>query len=203
MKMLTPIVAAAALALTGGFSGLAPAANNIDLVYNGPAVANTRAAPANVQAYTDWCAANVAADPGTVCVPTVQQPVYDMATGQKKGHVYIWGAFPFHSGPTFTGSICFSEFMVFALEQGDLHVHSGPNGTCGAGIDPALKAPKPGADYIIAGGGDGVIAGGTGKYKNWTGTFTDRVFVGFSFNPAVGVGGIVYYDQLLFSISGK
>ena len=47
-----------------------------------------------------------------------------------------------------------------------------------------------------------LITGGTGKYKAWTGTFTDRVFVGFG--PADrGVGGIIYYDQLLFSISGK
>lgn len=48
----------------------------------------------------------------------------------------------------------------------------------------------------------GVIAGGTGKYKAWTGTFTDRVFVGFG-APTSGVGGIIYYDQLLFRISGK
>ena len=53
---------------------------------------------------------------------------------------------------------------------------------------------------MIAGGGDGVIAGGTNKYKHWRGTFTDRVFVGFG-APTSGVGGIIYYDQLLFVIS--
>jgi hypothetical protein len=32
--------------------------------------------------------------------------------------------------------------------------------------------------------------------------FSDRVFVGFG-APTAGVGGIVYYDQLCFSISAK
>jgi hypothetical protein len=33
-------------------------------------------------------------------------------------------------------------------------------------------------------------------------SYTDRVFVGFG-APTSGVGGIVYYDQLWFSIFGK
>lgn len=115
---------------------------------------------------------------------------------------HVWGRdFVFGAG----GSLCFSEFIVFALAQGDLHIASGPNGTCGAPIDPALKAPKYpelGALVVIAGGGDGVIAGGTGRYANWSGSFSDRVFVGFG-EPTSGVGGIVYYDQLWFGISGK
>ena len=53
-----------------------------------------------------------------------------------------------------------------------------------------------------AGQGDGVIAGGTGRYANWSGSFSDRVFVGFG-EPTSGVGGIVYYDQLWFGIRGK
>jgi hypothetical protein len=199
MKMLHSFVASTAVVLSSGFAGVAMAADSINLVYSGIAVANTRAAP-NVQAFTDWCNAATGA-----CYPTVQQPVYDTATGKQKGYVYVWGAFPFNAGTIFTGSICFSEFMVFALDQGDLYTHSGPNGTCGAFIDPLLKPPLHadlGATAVVAGGGDGVIAGGTGKYKNWTGTFTDRVFVGFG-APSSGVGGIIYYDQLLFSISGK
>lgn len=198
MKMLRSKLASTVFALSAGFCGIA-AADNINLVYSGVAVANARAAP-NTQAFIDWCNAATGA-----CFPTVQQPVYDTATGKQKGHVYVWGAFPFQTGSTFPGSLCFSEFIVFALDQGDLYVHSGPKGTCGAFIDPALKPPKYpelGATAVVAGGGDGVIAGGTGKYKAWTGTFTDRVFVGFG-APTSGVGGIVYYDQLLFSISGK
>jgi hypothetical protein len=59
-----------------------------------------------------------------------------------------------------------------------------------------------GATVVIAGGGDGSIVGGTRKYANWVGTYTDRVFVGFG-APTSGVGGIIYYDQLWFSISGE
>jgi hypothetical protein len=68
-------------------------------------------------------------------------------------------------------------------------------------LKPPLHADK-GALVVIAGGGDGHIVGGTGRFQNWTGTYTDRVFVGFG-APTSGVGGIIYYDQLWFSISGK
>jgi hypothetical protein len=191
-------LASAVFALSAALCGAA-AAENINLIFSGVAVANTRAAPV-VPAYAAWCTAATGA-----CYPTVEQPVYDMATGRRMGMVHVWGAFPFIGGTTVPDSLCFSEYIVFALDQGDLHVHSGPRGTCGAFMDPALKPPKYpelGATVVIAGGGDGVIAGGTGKYKGWTGTFTDRVFVGFG-APTSGVGGIIYYDQLWFSISGK
>lgn len=197
MNKLLSVLAATVVAMSG--ASKVSAAETINLAYSGVAVANTRAAPA-VQAFTDWCNAATGA-----CYPTVQQPVYDSATGRQKGMVHVWGAFPFRSGSTFTGSLCFSEFIVFALEQGDLYAHTGPLGTCGAFIDPALKPPKYpelGATAVVAGGGDGVLAGGTGKFKAWTGTFTDRVFVGFGAATS-GVGGIIYYDQLLFSISGN
>lgn len=95
--------------------------------------------------------------------------------------------------------------MVFALADGDITVHTGPDGTCGAFMDPSVKPPLaafPLATAVVAGGGDGVISGGTGSYRTWTGTFTDRVFVGFG-APTSGVGGIVYYDQLIFRISGR
>jgi hypothetical protein len=198
MTTLRSLVASTLFTLCAGLPAAA-AADTINLVYSGLAVANTRPAP-TVQAFTDWCNAATGA-----CFPTVQQPVYDLATGKQKGHVYVWGAFPFQTGASFPGSLCFSEFLVFVLNEGELHMHSGPRGTCGAFIDPALKPPKYpelGATAVVAGGGDGVISGGTGKYKAWTGTFTDRVFVGFG-APTSGVGGIVYYDQLLFSISGQ
>ena len=198
MNMLRSVLVSTVVAVSAAVPGVS-AAETLNLVYSGVAVANTRAAPA-VKAFADWCNAATGA-----CFPTVQQPVYDAETGKQKGHFYVWGAFPFQTGSTYPGSLCFSEFIVFALDQGDLHVHSGPQGTCGAFIDPALKPPKYpelGATAVVAGGGDGVIAGGTGKYAAWTGTFTDRVFVGFG-APTSGVGGIVYYDQLLFRISRK
>jgi hypothetical protein len=186
-------IAASTFVVTLAFASAAGATNNINLVFNGLAVPNLSAPPAT-EAFTDWC--------GGVCFPTTHQPVYDPATRQKKGTISVWGKnFAFGAG----GSLCFSEFIVFGLAQGEVHVASGTNGTCGAPIDAALKPPlyqDLGTLVVIAGGGDGTIVGGTGKYADWTGTYTDRVFVGFG-APTSGVGGIVYYDQLWFSISGK
>jgi len=208
MKMLHSVAASIVFASSVGFAGIAAAGDksdkhdqteHINLVYSGVAVPNSRPLPTS-KAFTDWCRSTT----GT-CFPTVQQPMYDTETGRKKGVVYVWGAFPFHSTPSYPAALCFSEFMVFDLEDGDITVHTGPDGTCGAYMDPSIKPPLaafPLATIIVAGGGDGVIAGGTGKYKRWTGTFTDRVFVGFG-APTSGVGGIIYYDQLIFRISGK
>jgi hypothetical protein len=184
---------AAALAALVTWSGPAAATQKLQFVANGIPAANARAQPMT-SAFEVWCSGR--------CFPTTQFPVYEPGNGQPKGTAHVWGRdFAFGAG----GSLCFSEFIVFALAQGELHIASGVNGTCGAPIDPVLKAPlypELGAVVVIAGGGDGVIAGGTGKYSSWTGTFSDRVFVGFG-APTSGVGGIVYYDQLWFSISGK
>jgi hypothetical protein len=191
MKVLrTAVVVCAAFA---GLTGSALASSNIQLVAHGLANANIAAPPATA-AFASWCAG--------VCFPTTNQVVFDPSNGQAKGSIYVWGKnFQFGVG----GSLCFSEFIVFELDQGQVHVASGDRGTCGAPIDPALKAPlypERGATVVIAGGGDGVIVGGTRRFQHWTGTYTDRVFVGFG-PPTSGVGGIVYYDQLWFSISGR
>ena len=201
-KRLSAALTAGAMAVLAGLSTSTAAHDdddNISLVFTGVAVANTRAAP-SLKAYTDWCNAATG-----FCVPTVQQPVYDTATGRKRGTVHVWGAFPFNTGTTYPGAICFSEFMVFDFGDGEVYTHTAPNATCGAFMDPALKPPKHtelGATAVVAGGGDGVISGGTGRYKHWTGTFTDRVFVGFG-APTSGVGGIIYYDQLIFLLFPK
>lgn len=194
-NLAAPIV----FALSTGVAGLAAGAENINLVYSGVAVANTRPTPTD-PAFAAWCSAATGA-----CFPTVQQPVYDTATGNQRGMVYVWGAFPFHSTSNYPAALCFSEYIVFALSEGEISVHTGPDGTCGAFMDPAIKPPLaayPLATAVVAGGGDGVISGGTGRYKKLTGTFTDRVFVGFG-APTSGVGGIIYYDQLIFRISGN
>ena len=193
MNRFRSAVAFVLVGLAASFSGVAMATNNIQLIYNGLAAANTSPMP-NTPAFISWC--------NGACFPTTQQPVYDPSNWQQKGTIYVWGKnFQYGAG----GSLCFSEFIVFALSQGQVHVASGDKGTCGAPIDPVLKPPlhqDKGALVVIAGGGDGAIVGGTGKYQNWTGTYTDRVFVGFG-APSSGVGGIIYYDQLWFSISGK
>lgn len=186
-------LATAALAGLTAWAGPAAATQTLQFVADGIPAANASAPPAT-SAFADWCSGR--------CFPTTEFPVYDPGNGKQKGMAHVWGRdFVFGAG----GSLCFSEFIVFALAQGELHIVSGPNGTCGAPIDPALKAPKYpelGALVVIAGGGDGVIAGGTGRYANWSGSFSDRVFVGFG-EPTSGVGGIVYYDQLWFGIRGK
>lgn len=188
MISVTALAVAATL-----FSGSAAATNSIELLFNGVPTANTAPLP-NAASVAAWC--------GGICFPTTQFPVYDASTGQKKGDANIWGRpFVFGTG----GSLCFSEFIWLSLDEGDIYMASPNNGTCGAQIDPAMKPPKYpelGALVVIAGGGDGAIVGGTRKFAKWTGTFTDRVFVGFG-APSSGVGGIVYYDQLWFSITGK
>jgi hypothetical protein len=193
MNRLHSVIAGSVFAAAAAVCGTAAATNNIQLVTNGLAVPNNAAPPATA-AFAAWCAG--------VCFPTTHQPAYDPATGQPKGSFVVWGKnFEFGTG----GSLCFSEFIVFNLEQGELHVASGDRGTCGAPIDAALKPPMhadKGALVVIGGGGDGSIVGGTGRFQNWSGTYTDRVFVGFG-APSSGVGGIIYYDQLWFSISGK
>jgi hypothetical protein len=193
MNKFRSAVAGAVFAAAATVCGPAAAANSIQLLTHGLAVLNTTAPPTSA-AFAAWC--------GSVCFPTTHQPAYDPATGLARGSFKVWGKnFEVGAG----GALCFSEFIVFALQEGELHVASGDRGTCGAPMDPALKPPMhadKGALVVIAGGGDGHIVGGTGRFQNWTGTYTDRVFVGFG-APASGVGGIIYYDQLWFSISGK
>lgn len=193
MKKSHSLITATVFAATTAFASTAAATTNIELVFSGVPTANSSSWP-NSPAFTQWC--------NGICFPTTEFPVYDASTGQQKGAAHVWGkSFAFGSG----GSLCFSEFIAFALNEGNIYVNSGVNGTCGAPIDPQLKPPKYpelGATVVLAGGGDGFISGGTQKYQGWTGTYTDRVFVGFG-DPISGVGGIIYYDQLWFSISGK
>ncbi len=192
MLQLRSLLRALILLAAIGASGHAAAANDIQLVYNGVAAPNGAAPPAT-PAFDSWCAG--------VCFPTTRQTVNDPRSGRAKGEIFVWGKnFQYAEN----GSLCFSEFIVFALAPGEIHVASGDRGTCGAPVDAVLKPPlypELGAQVVIAGGGDGLIVGGTGRYAHWSGSYTDRVFVGFG-APESGVGGIIYYDQLWFSISG-
>ena len=172
-----------ALSNVGVASGGATTPQNVVLVYNGPALPNTHAAP-STPAFTSWC--------NSTCVPSVSLPVADASTGRVEGTIYVWTK---NFDPT--GPLAFGEFIWFELNNGDIYVDSGEDGTLGAEI---AKAPTHiGSDpgVVVAGGGDGTIAGGTGKYKKWTGTYTDRVFVELSF----GTTHPNYYDQLFFSIN--
>ena len=193
MKALALLVAPPLLWLAAMSPCVAGEERSIDLVFDGIPAANVSEVPPTA-AFANWCAG--------ACFPTTQFPVNDVGTGLQRGMAYVWGK-SFAYGAN--GSLCFSEFISFSLSEGDLEVVSGVNGTCGAPIDPVLKPPRHadlGALLVIAGGGDGAIVGGTGRFKNWAGTYTDRVFVGFG-APTSGVGGIVYYDQLWFKITAR
>lgn len=183
--LLLVAVVAGLLAGIGTSSAKTP---NIVLLYNGPGIPNTHAAPTTA-AFTAWCNLN------GPCAPSVALPQYDPATGQLQGTIYVWTKnFTFGAG----GSLCFGEFVWMVLNGGDIYMNSGSNGTCGGGpIDPALKPAThvPGPGTVLAGGGDGTIVGGTGRFAQWTGTYTDRGFF------ELGAGGSVYYDQLFWSVN--
>ena len=188
------LAAVAVLAVVGVIAGVSVASGvgtgteNVVLVYNGPAITNDHAAP-TIPAFTSWCATN------GPCAPSVKMPAVDASTGEVRGELYVWTKNFVSSSDGKT--ICFGEFIWFALKDGNVYVHSGDNGTCGGFMDPAIKPPThiSGAGQVVGGGGDGTIVGGTGKYSKWTGTFTDRVFVEINFS-----GGANYYDQLFWSI---
>lgn len=161
---------------------------NTVLVYNGPSIPNTHAAP-DTPAFASWCSSD------GPCSPSVTMPAIDASTGELRGQIYVWTKNFVSSADGNT--ICFGEFIWFDLREGSVFVHSGNNGTCGGFMDPSLKPPThiAGAGQVVGGGGDGIIVGGTGKYARWIGTYTDRVFVELNFS-----GGANYYDQLFFSI---
>lgn len=160
--------------------------DNLVFVVNGTTVANVQPAP-DTHEFSTWCT--------STCRPSTQMPLYDAKTGQLKGHVYTWTK-PFQFGAD-NQSYCFSEFAEFALPDGSIYAHSGPRGTCGAFIDPALKTGThagPGAK-VTAAGGDGGVVGGTFRYRGWVGTYTDRLFA------ELNASGGGYYDELFWSIS--
>ncbi len=178
------VTAAMALGAVASSSG-ASNPEHIVLVYNGPAIANTHEAP-NTPAFVSWCDSR--------CTPSVTMPAVDAVTGRVEGTIYVWT-----KNLNLAGPLKFGEFVWFALNDGDVYVDSGGSGTVGAVLDPSVKMPThingaPGK--VVAGGGDGTIVGGTGRYRHWTGTYTDRVFVELNFG-----GGPNYYDQLFWSIN--
>jgi hypothetical protein len=179
------VIALSNVGVASGGGTVAP--HNVVLVYNGPAVPNTQPAP-STPAFTSWC--------DSECEPSVSMPAVDASTGRVEGTIYVWTK---NLDLTPGAPLAFGEFVWFALNNGDIYVHSGETGTGGAIVDPLVRQPThlngdPGV--VAAGGGDGDIVGGTGKYKKWTGTYTDRVFVELNF-----AGGPNYYDQLFWSIN--
>jgi hypothetical protein len=193
-KRLVPVVAVVAvLAVLAVGAGIvaqsgdsAAKGDSVVLLYNGFSIANTHADP-QTAAFTAWC--------NSQCFPSVMLPVSDAVNGAARGTIYVW----VKNFVTVGSTTCFGEFIWYALNDGNVYTDSGSNGTCGAALDPTLKPPThlTNAFGVSGGGGDGpIVPGGTGKYKGWTGTYTDRVFV------EIGPGQAnYYYDQLFFSIT--
>jgi hypothetical protein len=67
-------------------------------------------------------------------------PAVDASTGELEGQLYVWTK-NFVSS-TDGKTTCFGEFIWFALPDGNIYTNSGNNGTCGAFMDPSIKAPS-------------------------------------------------------------
>ena len=92
--------------VTVASSNGAPTTEDTVLIYNGPAIANAHAAP-NTPAFTSWCSLN------GPCNPSVQLPMFDASTGERRGEIYVWTKNFVSSADGNT--ICFGEFIWFAL----------------------------------------------------------------------------------------
>ena len=162
-------------------------ANNLVFITRGLSNANDYSGELP-DVFYDWCDGS--------CFPSTKMEILDAKTEKPKGMIYSWGKDFVDDGNIPPQTLCFSEFIMYQLDQGDLYTISTGDGACGAFMNPALVTPisDPNA-VILAGGGDGVIAGGTRKFKNWSGTYSTRLFVEFL------DGNIHYYDELFYRLT--
>jgi hypothetical protein len=93
---------------------------------------------------------------------------------------------------TASGTLRFKEFILYELRQGRLYTLSQDGGhPGGAFADPSLVIPKQG-EVVLLGGAEGLVVGGTGKYRTAGGAYSTRLKV-------ETIGGLfVYYDELFF-----
>ncbi|HTW11800.1 MAG TPA: hypothetical protein VME01_03575 [Solirubrobacteraceae bacterium] len=185
LTAVAAILAIAAVMAVDAVSGSgANTPPHIVLVYNGPAITNTHSAP-NTPAFSSWC--------DSICVPTVTMPAIDAVTGRIEGTIYVWS-----KGESLSGPLKFGEFAWFRFYNGSVYADSGSGGTVGAVMPLSVITPThiTGSGEVAAGGGDGTIVGGTGRYAHWNGTYADRVFVELNLS-----GGANYYNQLFWSIN--
>ena len=111
-----------------------------------------------------WCADT---EDGNRCIPTVTLDVFDSKKARRLGTIHAWGK-DFRS--TASGTLQFKEFVLYELRDGQLYTLSQDGGhPGGAFADPSLVIPKQG-DVVLLGGAEGLVVGGTGKYRNarWT-----------------------------------
>ena len=136
--------------------------------------------------FDSWCADT---EDGNPCIPTVTLDVFDSKKARRLGTIHAWGK-DFRS--TASGTLQFKEFVLYALRDGQLYTLSRDGGhPGGAFADPSLVIPKQG-DVVLLGGAEGLVVGGTGKYKNAGGPYSTRLKL-----ETIG-GFFAYYDELFF-----
>ena len=136
--------------------------------------------------FESWCADT---EDGSRCTPTVTLDVFDSKKARRLGTIHAWGK-DFRS--TASGTLQFKEFVLYELRDGQLYTLSQDGGHPGGTFaDPSLVIPKQG-DLVLLGGAEGLVVGGTGKYKNAGGPYSTRL-------KLETIGGLfAYYDELFF-----
>jgi len=179
-----PLIVVLALLLAGGVIHSQDPTGSIVLA-EGFAAQNTYSGP--LPGFFDsWCADT---EDGNQCIPTVTLDVVDSKKARRLGAVHAWGK-DFRS--TGSGTLQFKEFILYDLNAGQLFTLSQDGGhPGGAFADPTLIIPKHG-DVVLLGGAEGLVVGGTGKYRNAGGPYSTRLKV-----ETIG-GFFAYYDELLF-----
>ena len=136
--------------------------------------------------FASWCADT---EDGSQCIPTVTLDVFDPKKARRLGRIHAWGK-DFRS--TVSGTLQFKEFVLYDLKDGQLYTLSQDGGhPGGAFADPSLVIPKHG-DLVLLGGAEGLVVGGTGKYRNARGPYSTRL----KLETIDGV--FAYYDELFF-----
>src|SRR5262245_35752309 len=179
-----PLIVVLALLFTGGVIHSQTPSGSI-IVAEGFAAQNSYGGP--LPGFFDsWCADS---EDGIQCIATVTLDLFDSKKARRLGAVHAWGK-DFRS--TASGTLQFKEFILYELQEGQLFTLSQDGGhPGGAFADPTLIIPKQG-DVVLLGGAEGLVVGGTGKYRNAGGPYSSRLKV-----ETIG-GFFAYYDELLF-----
>jgi hypothetical protein len=155
------------------------------ILAEGFAAPNTYSGPLP-EFFDAWCADT---EDGSRCIPTVTLDVFDSKKARRLGVVHAWGK-DFRS--TDSGTLQFKEFVLYELREGQLYTLSQDGGhPGGAFADPSLVIPKHG-DVVLMGGAEGLVVGGTGKYRYAGGPYSTRLKL-----ETIG-GFFAYYDELYF-----
>ena len=170
------------------FNGLvtqAESPNGSMIFAEGFAAPNTYSGPLP-DFFEAWCADT---EDGSRCIPTVTLDVFDPKKARRLGVIHAWGK-DFRS--TDSGTLQFKEFVLYELRGGLLYTLSQDGGhPGGAFADPSLVIPKHG-DVVLLGGAEGLVVGGTGKYRTAQGPYSTRLKL-----ETIG-GFFAYYDELYF-----